>query len=81
MTANLGYSDLIASRLQDPDDLQCIETIRNNGRFLVEIINDILDLSKIEADKMDLAVERVFAGSNYLGRLYRYLICERERRV
>ena len=59
MTAILGYSDLIASRLQDPDDLQCIETIRSNGRFLVEIINDILDLSKIEADKMDLAVERV----------------------
>ncbi len=59
MTAILGYSDLIASRLQDPDDLQCIETIRSNGRFLVEIINDILDLSKIEADKMDLAIERV----------------------
>ena len=59
MTAILGYSDLIASRLQDPDDLQCIETIRTNGRFLVEIINDILDLSKIEADKMELALERV----------------------
>ncbi len=59
MTAILGYSDLIASRLQDPDDMQCIETIRSNGRFLVEIINDILDLSKIEADKMELAVERV----------------------
>lgn len=59
MTAILGYSDLIASRLHDPDDLHCIETIRNNGRFLVEIINDILDLSKIEADKMDLAIERV----------------------
>ncbi len=59
MTAILGYSDLIASRLEDPDDLQCIETIRSNGRFLVEIINDILDLSKIEADKMELAPERV----------------------
>lgn len=59
MTAILGYSDLIASRLQDPDDLQCIETIRSNGRFLVEIINDILDLSKIEADKMELAIEKV----------------------
>ncbi len=59
MTAILGYSDLIASRLHDPDDLQCIETIRSNGRFLVEIINDILDLSKIEADKMELAIERV----------------------
>ncbi|MCC6508951.1 MAG: response regulator, partial [Pirellulaceae bacterium] len=59
MTAILGYSDLIASRLQDPDDLHCIETIRSNGRFLLEIINDILDLSKIEADKMELSLERV----------------------
>ena len=59
MTAIIGYSDLIASRLQDPDDLQCIETIRSNGRFLLEIINDILDLSKIEADKMGLNFEQV----------------------
>ncbi len=59
MTAILGYSDLIASRLSDPDDQQCIETIRSNGRFLLEIINDILDLSKIEADKMELNIERI----------------------
>ena len=56
MTAVLGYAELL---LQD-DDLsriskqwsENIRTIQRNGEHLMSIINDILDLSKIEADKM-----------------------------
>jgi signal transduction histidine kinase/CheY-like chemotaxis protein len=59
MTAILGYADVLAAHLLDEDDLHCVETIRRNGRFLLEIINDILDLSKIEAGRLDIKFERI----------------------
>ncbi|HUG89992.1 MAG TPA: PAS domain S-box protein [Planctomycetaceae bacterium] len=54
MTAILGYADVLAEHVRDPDDLECVETIKRNGRHLLEIINDILDLSKIEAGRLDV---------------------------
>lgn len=53
MTAIIGYSDLLLDPDQPADDrVQCVETIRRNADHLLTLINDILDLSKIEADKM-----------------------------
>ena len=57
MTAILGYIDLIADHVADPETSSYIRTIRRNGDFLLEIINDILDLSKIEAGKLEIAQE------------------------
>lgn len=54
MTAILGYADLLESHLVDPDNLQSVRTIKRNGRFLISLINDILDLSKIESGKLEL---------------------------
>ncbi len=57
MTAILGYTDLIADKIEDREVLGYVRTIRRNGDFLLDIINDILDLSKIEAGKLDISQE------------------------
>ncbi len=59
MTAILGHADILLEHIQDPDNLQCVDTIRRNGKFLLQIINDILDLSKIDAGKFSVDHERV----------------------
>ena len=59
MAAILGYSDLLDSELADDPEksADAVRTIQSNANHLLTIINDILDVSKIEAGKM--AVEAV----------------------
>src|SRR5690606_24842849 len=59
LTAILGHADILGEHLHDAEDVQLVETIRRNGRFLLEIVNDILDLSKIDAGRMEMETERV----------------------
>jgi PAS domain S-box-containing protein len=55
MTAILGYADLILEQhVSDTTLREPLQTIKRNGEFLLQIINDILDVSKIEAGKLDL---------------------------
>jgi signal transduction histidine kinase len=51
----IGFSDVLGS-IHSLDDKQrrYVENIRSSGRMLLEMINDILDLAKIEAGKMDV---------------------------
>lgn len=58
MTAILGYADLVSALVENKEATAHLQTIRRNGDFLLEIINDILDLSKIEAGKLDIIRER-----------------------
>lgn len=58
LTAIMGFADLLREgdevTLSPEQRIQTVETIRSAGTHLLTVINDILDLSKIEADKMTL---------------------------
>lgn len=58
MTAILGYADLLREHISSPEAINHLSTIRRNGDYLLDIINDILDLSKIEAGKLEVERER-----------------------
>lgn len=57
LTAILGFAQILDLRLSNASDRDCVQTISRNGEHLLAIINDILDLSKIEAGKLEM--ERV----------------------
>ncbi len=58
MTAILGFADVLLGEpgldRAPPERIEAIETIQRNGNYLLQLINDILDLSKIEAGKLDI---------------------------
>ena len=56
MTAILGFSEVLSSVLSDPEHVEIAHTIKRNGEHLVRIVNDILDLAKIEAGKVALEI-------------------------
>jgi signal transduction histidine kinase/CheY-like chemotaxis protein len=66
LNAIIGYSEMLHESAQDEGQNQFLPDlakIREAGRHLLGLINDILDLSKIEAGKMDLYLEEVDLGA------------------
>ncbi|MCI5120512.1 MAG: PAS domain S-box protein [Candidatus Electrothrix sp. AUS4] len=60
LNAVLGYAQLLSAESSlTPKQLNNVQIIKNSGEYLLMLINDILDLSKIEAEKVELA-SRVF---------------------
>ena len=57
MNGILGFADLLLDGELPPEQRRQVKMIADSGRSLLRLINDILDLSKIEAEQMDIASE------------------------
>jgi len=54
MNAVIGMASILGETNLNPEQRECIETISNSGQALLSIINDILDLSRMERGKAEL---------------------------
>ncbi len=66
MNSILGYTQLVLDEVDGPvtpEQRESLERVENNAQHLLKLINDILDLSKIEAGRMELAVAPVDLGA------------------
>ena len=57
MNAIIGFADLLASEISDPRQRHQAATIAHSGKSLLRLLNDMLDLSKIEAGKIEIEPE------------------------
>jgi signal transduction histidine kinase/CheY-like chemotaxis protein len=55
----IGFSEMLQDTDLDEEQLSDLASIRSSGSILLELINDILDLSKIEAGKVHLELDSV----------------------
>ncbi|MDB5445332.1 MAG: Signal transduction histidine kinase [Phenylobacterium sp.] len=65
LNAVIGYSQMLleeAQDEQDEDSIEDLEKIHKAGHHLLHLVNEVLDLSKIEAGKMELAPEQMAVG-------------------
>lgn len=54
LTAVLGYTDILLQELKQTPQAEKLGIIKRNGDHLLSLLNDVLDLSKIEAGKLDV---------------------------
>jgi len=59
MNAVLGFADILDKQIDEQVHKNYINSIKTSGKTLLNIINDILDLSKIEAGKVDIHLEPI----------------------
>jgi len=57
MNAVIGFSDILATKITDKKQKNHLNSIQTAGKSLLTLINDILDLSKIEAGRLDIQYE------------------------
>ncbi len=59
MNAVIGFSDILASKITDKQHKNYLNSIKLAGKTLLTLINDILDLSKIEAGRLEIQYEPI----------------------
>ncbi len=59
MNAILGFSEALYYKLESPQQKKMVKSILSSGNLLLTLLNDILDLSKIEAGKLEMSPQPV----------------------
>jgi PAS domain S-box-containing protein len=59
MNAILGFSEALYHKLDSPQNKKMVKSVLNSGNLLLSLLNDILDLSKIEAGKLELSLQPI----------------------
>ncbi len=59
MNAILGFSEILLNKIDNPQHKRYLTSILASGKSLISLINNILDISKIEADKIEIKKEPV----------------------
>ncbi len=57
----LGFAQILQMELQTPDELEMIGYIVKSGGYLLELINEVLDISRVESGTMAVTLELVAA--------------------
>lgn len=63
LNAILGFTQLLELEELDPEQLQSVREIRSGGAHLLELVNEVLDIGRIEAGKLSLEMEPVHVGT------------------
>ena len=79
MNALLGYSELIKRELTDPKLLDYQEKMEQSGNLLLSIINNVLDMARIESGKVELDEDYVKIRDIYQG-VYKIFQAEAEKK-
>lgn len=60
MNSILGFSDLLINEITDPEKQKMfLQLIHSNGQHLLNLINDIIDISRIEANQLNITFKKV----------------------
>jgi PAS domain S-box-containing protein len=59
LNAIIGFSDLLSKHIHEPKLVSYLNSIKWSGKMLLSLINDLLDVSKIEAGKLVLKTELI----------------------
>jgi signal transduction histidine kinase len=62
LNAILGFGQLLETRVEHPRDRESVEQILKGGHHLLDLINEVLDISRIESGRLSLSPEPVILG-------------------